>query len=237
MARLHLVAGLGRGARIEGHARSLPAVERYDADVPDPRDADSAASPAADPTVSPWTRRSRRLVYENDWIAVHHDEVTRPDGEPGIYGVVHFRNLAVGVVAIDDVDRVLLVGQHRYTLDGYSWEIPEGGVPFDEDPLDGARRELREETGIEAADWRELGRLHLSNSITDEAGILFLAGGLTQGEAAPEGTEDLRIRWVPFGDALAMIDRGEILDAMSLLGLERVARLRRTAVRGRPAPA
>ena len=98
------------------------------------------------------------------WITVWHDEVTRPDGSPGIYGVVHFANLAAGVLALDDDDRVLLVGQHRYTLDAYSWEIPEGGVPDGETPLDGARRELREETGVEAAEWRELGRLHLSNS-------------------------------------------------------------------------
>ena len=111
------------------------------------------------------------LAYENAWIQVHHDEVTRPDGQPGIYGVVHFRTRAVGVVAIDDEDRVVLVGQYRYTLDRYSWEIPEGGVPFDEDPLDGARRELREETGLEAATWREIGAFDLSNSITDEIGV------------------------------------------------------------------
>ncbi len=114
--------------------------------------------------VGPWRRRSRRLAYENPWIQVHHDEVTRPDGEPGIYGVVHFRTRAVGVVAIDDEDRVILVGQHRYTLDRYTWEIPEGGVPPDEDLLAGARRELREETGCEAAAWREIGAFDTSNS-------------------------------------------------------------------------
>ena len=175
---------------------------------------------------SPWRRHVRRIAYDNAWIQVLHDEVTRPDGQPGIYGVVHFRNRAVGVVAIDDQDRVALVGQHRYTLDRYSWEIPEGGVPFDEDPLDGARRELREETGLDASTWREIGRMELSNSVTDEIGLMYLATGLTQGEATPEATEDLRLRWVPFAEITGMIDRGELPDALTQLALERVARLR-----------
>ena len=118
--------------------------------------------------VGPWRRRTRTVAYENPWIEVRHDEVDRPDGSPGIYGVVHFRNAAVGVVAVDDEGRILFVGQHRYPLDAYSWEIPEGGAPIDEDPLDGARRELAEETGFEAATWSELARFSLSNSITDE---------------------------------------------------------------------
>ncbi|HSS35564.1 MAG TPA: NUDIX hydrolase [Patescibacteria group bacterium] len=185
-------------------------------------------SDATDETTSPWRRLSRRTAYENAWIQVHHDEVTRPDGRPGIYGVVHFRNRAVGVVALDATDRVLLVGQFRYALDRYSWEIPEGGVPFDEDALDGARRELREETGLEAATWREIATFELSNSVTDEVGQLYLATDLTVGEAMPEGTEDLRLRWVPLDETLAMVDRGEIPDAMSQLALERVARLRAT---------
>ena len=96
----------------------------------------------------PWTRHARRVAYENPWITVWHDEVTRPDGQPGIYGVVHFANLAAGVLVLDDEDRVLLVGQHRYALDEYAWEIPEGGVPAGETALEGARRELVEETGV-----------------------------------------------------------------------------------------
>jgi 8-oxo-dGTP pyrophosphatase MutT (NUDIX family) len=109
------------------------------------------------------------VAYENAWVTVWHDEVTRPDGQPGIYGLVHFANLAVGVVVLDDEDRILLVGQHRYTIDAMSWEIPEGGVPDGESAMAGAIRELREETGVRATDWREIGRLHLSNSVSDEA--------------------------------------------------------------------
>ena len=192
---------------------------------PQPAEPEPAEHEAAEP-VGPWRRNARRIAYDNAWIQVLHDEVTRPDGQPGVYGVVHFRNRAVGVVAIDHEDRVALVGQHRYTLDHYSWEIPEGGVPYDEDALEGARRELREETGLEAAAWREIGQIELSNSVTDEIGLLYLATGLTQGEAAPEATEDLRLRWVPFAEVAAMIDRGELPDALTQLALERVARLR-----------
>lgn len=180
-----------------------------------------------DPTESPWHRRSRRLVYENAWVNVLHDEVDRPDGRPGIYGVIHFHNHAVAIVAIDDEDRVVLVGQWRYTIDAYSWELPEGGVPPDETPLVGAQRELREETGLQAAEWREIGRIAVSNSVTDELGTLFLATGLRQGEASPDGTEELRLRWVPFDEALAMIDDGGITDLLTIAALERVGRLRR----------
>jgi 8-oxo-dGTP pyrophosphatase MutT (NUDIX family) len=173
--------------------------------------------------VGPWRRRSRRVAYENPWITVWHDDVTRPDGKPGVYGVVHFAGLAAGVVAIDDEDCLVLVGQHRYTLDAYSWEIPEGGVPVGEDALEGARRELREETGVVAAHWREIGGFHLSNSVTDEAGVLYLATGLTQESAAPEATEEIAIRWVPFEEALAMTIDGRITDAMAIMGIQRVA--------------
>lgn len=171
---------------------------------------------------SRWRRLSRRVAYENAWLTVWHDDVMRPDGEPGIYGVLHYANLAVGVVAIDGDDRVVLVGQHRYTLDAYSWEIPEGGVPPHEDPQAGAARELREETGLIATRWQELGRLHLSNSISDEAAVLFLATELSPGPASPDGTEDLAVRWVPFDEALALAGDGRITDAMSVAALLKV---------------
>jgi 8-oxo-dGTP pyrophosphatase MutT (NUDIX family) len=186
---------------------------------------DSAATPNG-----PWLRHSRRTAYENRWITIWHDEVSRPDGSPGIYGLVHFANLAAGVVVLDEDDRVLLVGQYRYTLGQVSWEIPEGGVPSGETALDGIRRELREETGVEASDWRELVRLHLSNSVTDEAGVLYVARGLSHGTSQPEPTEQIEVRWVPFDEALAMAGDGRISDAMTLIGLHRVALERLGAV-------
>jgi len=174
-------------------------------------------------------RRSRRVAYENPWITVWHDEVDRPDGSPGIYGVVHFANLAAGVVALDADDRIVLVRQHRYTLDADLWEIPEGGVPAGEEPLAGARRELREETGVDAASWHELARVDLSNSITDERAILYLATDLTLGAADPEPTEALEVAWLRFDEALAMTLDGRITDALSVIAIGRVALARAAA--------
>jgi len=162
-------------------------------------------------------------AYANPWIDVYHDEVDRPDGSPGIYGVVHFRNRAVGVVAIADDGRLLLVGQHRYSLDEYSWEIAEGGVGPDESLLDGARRELREETGFDAAEWRQLCRMSVSNSVTDETGALFVATGLQPGRATPDATEDLAIRWATLGEVIEGIDAGEIHDLMTIAAVSRYA--------------
>lgn len=174
--------------------------------------------------VGPWLRRSRRVAYENAWIRVVHDEVMRPDGTPGVYGLVQMRNAAVGVVAIDEHDRVALVRQYRYALDHASWEIPEGGVPRHESPLEGAMRELGEEAGVEATTWQELGRAHLSNSITDEVGTLFLATDLRSVPQALESSEaDLTVDWVPFETALAMVLDGRITDALSVIAIQRVA--------------
>jgi 8-oxo-dGTP pyrophosphatase MutT (NUDIX family) len=179
--------------------------------------------PSVDEARNPWRTTATRVAYENPWIRVEHHEVIRPDGSPGIYGVVRFANRAVGVVALDDAGRVLLVGQYRYSLDRYSWEIPEGGVPLGESLLEGAQRELVEETGFTAASWRRIARFALSNSVTDEEGALFAAEGLVAGDAAPEATEELATRWVALDEAVAMIDRGEITDAMSQVALLRVA--------------
>ncbi|HYO42576.1 MAG TPA: NUDIX hydrolase, partial [Candidatus Limnocylindrales bacterium] len=173
--------------------------------------------------VGPWRRRTRRTAYANPWIEVVHDEVDRPDGSPGIYGVVRFRNVAVGVVAVDEAGRILLVGQHRYALDRYSWEIPEGGAPVDEDPESGARRELAEETGFAADAWRVLCRFSLSNSVTDEVGLLYLATGLRAGAAAPEPSEDIAVRWATLDEILAEIDAGEVHDLMTIAGITRYA--------------
>jgi 8-oxo-dGTP pyrophosphatase MutT (NUDIX family) len=187
---------------------------------------DTQQTEGADAEANPWKRVSRTVAYQNPWIIVYHDEVIRPDGQPGIYGVVRYRNLAVGVVALDDQDRVALVGQYRYTLSCYSWEIPEGGAPEGEDPLEAAKRELVEETGATAKHWQPLLRAHLSNSISDEEGFCFLATDIQQGTASPEGTERLQVRWLPFAETLAMVERGEITDVLSIAALQRLALLR-----------
>lgn len=177
----------------------------------------------ADPYRNPWVRQSRRAAYDNPWITVYDDRVIRPDGQPGIYGVVHYKNRAVGIVALDEHDHVLLVGQYRYTLDVYSWEIPEGGAAPGEDLIAAAQRELEEETGYSAGQWRRLLTAHLSNSVSDEVAFCYLATELRAGDPRPEGTEEIQRRWVPFAESLAMVERGEITDALSLLGLQRVA--------------
>lgn len=177
----------------------------------------------AQSAVGPWRRRTRDTVYENPWIEIHHDEVDRPDGSPGIYGVVHFRSRAVGAVAVGEDGRLLLVGQHRYTLDEYSWEIPEGGVGPGESLLEGARRELREETGYEADEWSQLVRMSVSNSVTDERGALFLATGLHPGPATPDATEELALRWATLDEVLAEIDAGAIHDLMTIAAVCRYA--------------
>ena len=172
---------------------------------------------------SPWQTKGSRLIYENPWIRVREDEVVQPDGKPGIYGVVHFKNKAVGILPIDDQGKIHLVGQHRYALDIYSWEIPEGGCPESEDLLDAAKRELVEETGLVASHWQELGRAHLSNSVSDEESIFYLATGLKQGPASPEGTEQLSHKHISFDEALDMVMRGEITDALSVLAITHYA--------------
>lgn len=170
---------------------------------------------------NPWRTLSSREIYNNAWIRVREDAVVRPDGEQGIYGVVHFKNIAVGVLAVED-EHVYLVGQFRYPLNQYSWEIPEGGCPENEDTLCAAQRELEEETGLRAEKWEELGRpAHLSNSVTDETCVLFLATVLQRGRANPEGTEQLNVRRVAFAEALEMATSGEITDATSLLAIMR----------------
>ncbi|HMY72881.1 MAG TPA: NUDIX hydrolase [Blastocatellia bacterium] len=172
---------------------------------------------------NPWQTVDSRMVYENPWIRVRHEDVIRPDGQPGIYGVVHYRNLAIGVLPIDDEGFTYLVGQYRYTLNLYSWEIPEGGCPEGEAPLEAAQRELLEETGLVAAEWKELGRAHLSNSVSDELAIYCLATDLTQREAEPEGTEKLELMRVPFAEALQMVREGKITDALSVIAIQHYA--------------
>jgi 8-oxo-dGTP pyrophosphatase MutT (NUDIX family) len=167
---------------------------------------------------NPWLTVASERVYDNPWITVREDRVIRPDGEPGIYGVVHFKNIAVGVLAVEE-DHLYLVGQYRYPLEKYSWEIPEGGCPEGEEPLRAARRELREETGLEATRWRMLGEAYLSNSVADEYAVWYLATGLAARGRRPEGTERLDVRRLPLREALQMALDGEITDALSLVAI------------------
>lgn len=171
--------------------------------------------------IGPWTKLSSRQVYENPWIRVREDQVLHPDGKPGIYGVVHFRNLAVGVVPLDARGDVILVGQFRYAMNGYAWEIPEGGCPEASPPEETAARELREETGYTAARWDYLGCMALSNSATDEVAHFFLARELTPGESDPESSEELAVKTVPFEEAWRMAMEGELTESLTVGALAR----------------
>lgn len=182
-----------------------------------------------DPNHNPWTTHSTDVVYDNPWIRVTHSEVTTPSDTPGIYGLVHFKNLAIAVVPIDDEDHTWLVGQYRYALDEYSWEVPEGGVAIGESIEDGARRELLEEVGLYAEHLELVLTCELSNSVTNERGHLFVATGLSQGEVDPDDTEELALRRVPVDEAIDMVLRGEITDVMSQTILLHLALSRRTA--------
>lgn len=176
---------------------------------------------------NPWKTLSSRLVYENPWIGVREDRVIRPDGNPGIYGVVHFKNQAVGVLPVDGEGAIWLVGQHRYPLDAYSWEIPEGGCPENESPEETARRELREETGLVAERLELVATSHLSNSVSDELGYVFRATELTQGADEQEGAERIVARRVLWKEAWRMFKAGEITDSLSVIAIlhEAVRRL------------
>jgi 8-oxo-dGTP pyrophosphatase MutT (NUDIX family) len=151
----------------------------------------------------------------------HHDVIT-PSGGAGIYGTVHFKNKAIGIVPVDAEEHTFLVGQYRFTLDEYSWEIPEGGGPLDVDFLESAKRELQEETGLRAARWHKLVECDLSNSVSDERAVAFLAWQLEQGPSAPEPTEELVVRRVPLVEAFRMVHAGEIRDALSVVALQAV---------------
>lgn len=171
-----------------------------------------------------WQRKSTRCVYENPWIKVSHEEVITPGNTDGIYGVVHFKNTAVGVVPIDDDGNTYLVRQTRYTMNQYTWEIPEGGCPRHEDTLDAAKRELQEEVGLSAEHWEILQELQLSNSVTDETAVIYRARGLRQGEQTLDDSEDIEVKKLPLTEAIAMVERGEITDAISVAALLRLAR-------------
>ena len=171
---------------------------------------------------NPWTILGGKEVYDNKWINVTEYDVINPSGGKGIYGKVHFKNLAIGILPLDEDLNTYLVGQYRFTLNQYSWEIPEGGGPFGIDILQSAQRELKEETGLVAAEWTKLMDFHLSNSVCDEHGAIFLARKLKQEEAMPEETEDLVVKKVPFEEAYQMVENGIITDSLAVAAILKV---------------
>lgn len=168
---------------------------------------------------NPWQTLSSEVKYDNNWINLTEHKVINPNGGAGIYGEVHFKNIAIGIIPLDENNNTWLVGQYRYPLKAYSWEIPEGGGPHGIEPLIGAKRELLEETGLIASDWKEIQRMHLSNSVSDELAIIYIARNLQQGTAEPEETEQLQIRKLPFDEVYMMVLNGEITDSMSVAGI------------------
>lgn len=169
-----------------------------------------------DPANNPWKVIASKPVYDNPWINVTEFDVINPSGGKGIYGKVHFKNLAIGVLPLDDQLNTWLVGQYRFVLDQYSWELPEGGGPVGVDPLESAKRELLEETGLLADEWTPLLQMHLSNSVTDELAILYLARNLSQGTAEPEETEELQVMKLPFEELYRMVENGTVTDSLTV---------------------
>ncbi len=176
----------------------------------------------------PFQTLASNIAYQNPWITVEHQDVLRPDGKPGIYGIVRFANRAVGVLPIDETGYVWMVGQYRRPVEAWSWEMPEGGVPFEEDLEAGARRELEEEVGIRAETLIKVLDMDLSNSVSDEAAICFVAYGLSRGNLAPEGTEVLTIKQLHFTQLLAEVEAGKIRDALTVATVYRTYHLAHT---------
>lgn len=170
-------------------------------------------------TANPWQPQSSKKIYENPWFALDEEDVINPAGGLSHYGRISFKNLAIGIIPLDENNNTWLVGQYRYVPDYYSWEIPMGGGPLNIAPLDSAKRELKEETGLIANDWQELMKLHTSNSVTDERGLVYVARDLTQGETEFEETEELLIQKLPLDEAVERVLSGEITDAISVAGL------------------
>lgn len=172
-----------------------------------------------------WTTKDIKPIYDNPWITVEEHQVINPSGNPGIYGKVHFKNRAIGIIPLDDQHNTWLVGQFRYPLQEYSWEIPMGGGPMSESVLDSAKRELKEETGLSAAEWTDFMRIHTSNSVTDELGYVFLARELEYGETEFEDTEKLDVKKVSLAKCIEMVMNGEITDSISVGALLKLQRL------------
>ena len=193
------------------------------ADAPSAPDPDALAAPAwLRPHGRPWRAGPPEPVTQNPWFAVESYDAVAPTGAPARYHVHRCRNLATGAVPLHADGTVTLVGQWRFPLGRYGWELPEGGAPHGEAPLEGCKRELREEAGLEAADWREILVLELSNASSDEVAHVYLATGLTPCPAAPEPTEELALARVPFAEALHAAVTGRVQDAITVAALLRV---------------
>lgn len=175
---------------------------------------------------NPWTILDSEVKYENNWIKVYHQNVLNPSGGRGIYGSVHFKNVAIGIIPIDNDGNTWLVGQYRFPLEEYSWEIPEGGSPEGEDILESAKRELLEETGLIAQNWTIISKLHTSNSVCKEVAYIYLAEDLTQTESQPEETEQLQIKKLPIAEAYQMVLADKITDSISVAGILKTMLLR-----------
>lgn len=175
--------------------------------------------------INPWRKIGEKIVYDNAWIRIREDRVINPAGKECPYGVVGFKNRAIGIVPIDDLGNTWLVGQYRYPLDEYSWEIPMGGGPLNESILEAAKRELKEETGLSAEKWEEISRIHTSNSVTDEEGFIFIARELNEGTTEFDETEVLAIRKLPLREAVNMVMASEITDSISIAGILKAARI------------
>lgn len=175
---------------------------------------------------NPWTTLSKKDIYENPWIKLEEHQVINPSGGKGIYGAVHFKNTAIGIIPLDEDNNTWLVGQHRYVLNEWSWEIPEGGGPLNKTVLESAQRELLEETGLMAERWTEILKAHLSNSVSDEVANVFLAQNLKEGKHDREATEaDMKVWKLPFTKALEMVLDGKITDSLSVMGILKTARI------------
>lgn len=181
------------------------------------------------PHGTPWVRGPSKPIYDNPWIRVTEYAATAPTGQPATYGLVGYKNLAIAILPLFDDGTTVLVGQHRFPLMDYSWEIPEGGGPLETDPLESARRELAEETGLAAADWREILQVQLSNSVSDERAIGYLATGLSpaQGEQHADDTEALETVRIPFREALDAAMAGELQDVLTVAMLLKASHMAR----------